>query len=189
MILRPFLFVISTISVGKNCCIMAHFSYSLPMACMSSWIMVPTKLHPSPSDKSCEPPSWYFIPTLLEHLWEQWHGWVGLLNRVIAHLNALLCIRKARTKYLKKLRHGLCICRDERCSYRLSSLLIKIIVKPSFYLLYMNFYTTKPYLLSLSPCVRLEPSGVMRILLHVSQGRHPHPSPPSLPPFPYLKQK
>ena len=45
--------------------------FSLPMACINSCIMVPTKSHPSPRERACGPLEWYRIPTILEHLMGQ----------------------------------------------------------------------------------------------------------------------
>lgn len=50
---------------------LTKFYFSLPMACINSCIMVPTKSHPSPRERACGPLEWYRIPTILEHLMGQ----------------------------------------------------------------------------------------------------------------------
>ena len=45
----------------------------LPNVCISSWIIVPGKLQPSPMETYCLPGSKYFFPTLDEHLCTRRH--------------------------------------------------------------------------------------------------------------------
>lgn len=49
-------------------CFDSPYNRYLPNACRSSWVMVLSKLHPSPSEIVWRPASAYLLPTLEEHL-------------------------------------------------------------------------------------------------------------------------